>query len=388
MASVRKREWTHNGEAKAAWIVTYNDASGTRRQKTFEKKKDADRYRDHVQSEHERALHTPDSSTATVKTVCEQFIRHAEQRLADRTIGRGRLGIYKLAVDKVIVPGLGAVAFNSLTLPRLEQWWSELRKGPLSHRTCRDYLQAFGLIEKFAMRRNYTKRAVVAELKKEVGGVPQKPIRVLTAEQIGRLIAEAEVRPPGKHKRTHAIMRCAVHLAAFCGLRYGEIMGLTVDNVDLEGRVLKVRHSLTAWGELKSPKTAAGRRDVPLPPHLTVMLKDWMQDFYLPNERGLIFRTDQGGDMACTNFHKFCWKPLLSRANLSAADGDQYHFHALRHFAASWMIENGLPLTDVASLLGHRKFDTTLQIYAHPIVGGNRRHDTMERMAARLLPNT
>lgn len=387
MASVRKREWNHNGEPKTAWIVTYNDGSGTRRQKTFEKKKDADKFRDRVQSELERGEHTPDAATTTVKAVCEQFIRHNEQRMKDGTIGRSRMGSYKLAVDKGIVPGLGAVQFNALTLSIIERWWTDLRKGPLAHRTCRDFLQILGLVEKFAVRRNYTKRAVVADFKKEVGGAQHKPIRVMTTEHIGQLIAAAEVRPSGKQKRAHAITRCAVHLAAFCGLRYGEIMGLTVGNLDLDARVIEVRHNLTVWSELKSPKTAAGRRDVPLPSHVVDMLRDWLRDFYLPNERNLVFRTAQGGDMACTNFHKLCWRPLLGRAGLLAEGGDQFHFHALRHFAASWMIENGLPMTEVASLLGHRKFDTTLQIYAHPIVGGNRRHDTMERMASRLLAN-
>ena len=58
---------------------------------------------------------------------------------------------------------------------------------------------------------------------------------------------------------------------------------------------------------------------------------------------------------------------FLERADLAGLravgllHAEQLHFHALRHFAASWMIENGLPLPEVASLLGHSKFDTTLQ---------------------------
>jgi integrase len=76
---------------------------------------------------------------------------------------------------------------------------------------------------------------------------------------------------------------------------------------------------------------------------------------------------------------------LLAHAGL-IRKGDNLHFRALRHFAASCMIENGWPLMDVASLLGHSKFDMTLRVYAHPIVGGgNQRSEAMERMAAKLL---
>lgn len=37
------------------------------------------------------------------------------------------------------------------------------------------------------------------------------------------------------------------------------------------------------------------------------------------------------------------------------------------------------------NLLGHSTFDMTLQVYAHPIIGGNRRHSVMDRMAENLL---
>ena len=49
------------------------------------------------------------------------------------------------------------------------------------------------------------------------------------------------------------------------------------------------------------------------------------------------------------------------------------------------MIELGLPLTDVTSLLGHEKFDMTLQVYAHPIVGGNRRREAFERISSAIV---
>lgn len=58
------------------------------------------------------------------------------------------------------------------------------------------------------------------------------------------------------------------------------------------------------------------------------------------------------------------WRRLLKRAGLG--DGASLHFHALRHFAASVMIQQGIPLPDVARLLGHESFDLTLEVHAHP----------------------
>lgn len=88
MATVRKRKWTHNGQEKEAWVVTYTDEVGKRRQKTFDKKKDADRYRAHAEVEVERGEHVPAREALTVKELSELFLAHLEDRLRQKTIGR------------------------------------------------------------------------------------------------------------------------------------------------------------------------------------------------------------------------------------------------------------------------------------------------------------
>jgi integrase len=208
-------------------------------------------------------------------------------------------------------------------------------------------------------------------------------IRTFTSEEVLRLLAATRHRTRRFTARGGDFLECAVNIAAFCGLRYGEVMALSLDTADLDQRVFRVRHSLTRWDVLKAPKTKAGVRDVPIPTHVALMVRDWIAKHYVPNERGLIFRTASGGAYNGGNFHNNDWGLLLVRAGLR--EGERFHFHALRHFAASWMIEHGLPLTDVASLLGHSKFDMTLQVYAHPVVGGNRRHEAMDRMASALV---
>jgi integrase len=45
MAKVKKRKWvTKQGEHREAWMIDYSDQQGTRRLKTFERKKDADAF--------------------------------------------------------------------------------------------------------------------------------------------------------------------------------------------------------------------------------------------------------------------------------------------------------------------------------------------------------
>lgn len=200
------------------------------------------------------------------------------------------------------------------------------------------------------------------------------------------LLLVLDARTAHQRHRAYLFLRCAVHLAAFCGLRFGEIAGLTLANIDRERNLLYIRHSLTLLDELKGPKTARGVRDVPIPAGVMAMIEEWIGKYYIPNDRFIVFRDVRGGQYARSGFHRNLWHRLLKKAGLFNEHGDQFHFHALRHFAASAMIEMGIPLTDVASLLGHEKFDMTLQVYAHPIVGGHRRHEAVERMSSWLSP--
>ena len=387
MASVRKRTWTHNGQTKEAWVVAYADQAGKRRLKTFDKKKDADKHRVKVEGEIERGEHVPQVESGTVRALADAYSQHNAQRFKDGKIGQNRHDQVEMVIRIHILPTLGKKLFNDLTFSDLETWHAEMAKGGrCAPQTRANYMEVLGQIEKFAYRRGLTKRTPVRDFGGEIkAGVRRSVIRTFTAEQVGFILSAIEERQPGRKRRPTAMLRCAIHLAAFCGLRRGEIFGLTRDCLDLPGRTVRIRHNLTQHDVLKGPKTAAGRRDVPIPPHVAVMLGEWMDEHMIADERGVVFRTDRGGTYAMQNFLTCMWRPFLRRIGLETENDKGFHFHALRHFAASWMIENRLSLPDVAALLGHAKFDMTLQVYAHPIIGGGHRHAAMDRMAASLL---
>jgi integrase len=64
--SIRKRTWTtRRGEQKEAWVVDYADQNGTRRLKTFTKKKLADAFATTAKIQIRHGIHTPDSDSVT-----------------------------------------------------------------------------------------------------------------------------------------------------------------------------------------------------------------------------------------------------------------------------------------------------------------------------------
>ena len=65
-------------------------------------------------------------------------------------------------------------------------------------------------------------------------------------------------------------------LAAWCGLRFGELTELRRKDIDLANGVIRVRRAVTRVGDqfvVGTPKSDAGIRDVAVPPHLLPMLR-------------------------------------------------------------------------------------------------------------------
>jgi integrase len=110
----------------------------------------------------------------------------------------------------------------------------------------------------------------------------------------GRLIAKnpaARTKFPPMRRTTHTYLTArevadlaeacgdqgdVVLILAYSGLRFGELTGLNVEDVDVEARRIRVRRSITQVGGRLvegNPKSDAGRRSVPIPERLVPALK-------------------------------------------------------------------------------------------------------------------
>lgn len=228
------------------------------------------------------------------------------------------------------------------------------------------------------------KKRPVSEALKELRGIEGEDIRVFETEEVKKLLSLSAIMAPNTTERASFMLCCIVHLAACCGLRYGEIMGLRRKNLDLKTHEIRVRDNLTPLDGLKGPKTKSGRRDVPLPESLVPLLKRWLDEFYVENNDDLVFRTWSGGELLYGSFHTWGWRKLLKRAGLNHEDRP-FHFHALRHYYASALINAGVALPDVAEMMGHAKVDITMKVYAHALTKGQRRNEAVQKVMGALV---
>lgn len=377
MASVTKRKWTHKGATKEAWQVRYTDDRGEARCKQFAGKREASAFARQVEGERTAA-----AAPKTFADLCRDYLPIAARRHQEGRIGVRRLQAITSAFTTRVGPHFGTKLAEAITPADIDDYQDALLAGgTLNPRSARVQLEYLRLVEDEANKRGHLLARPVSAAMRAQRSIERDPIRTFTVDEVKRLVAHAPLHRPNAHAFVTARLACFVNVAAFCGLRRGEIAGLTVANIKFAERVIEVRHSLTERRELKGPKTKAGRRDVPLPPHVATMLREWIDVHHVSGPSGLLFTDRRGGAMNPNAINEV-WPGLLSRAGLAHHDRP-FHFHALRHFYASMMIEAGTPLADAAILLGHSSFDETLQTYAHSVVRAPARHAFADRMVER-----
>jgi integrase len=141
------------------------------------------------------------------------------------------------------------------------------------------------------------------------------------------------------------------------GLRGGELIGLRWGDIDWDAKVVHVVHNRVGKKD-KAPKTAAGKRDVPLSDDAIVALKAqkaWtfvMQDFVFNHDKTKVpFRDSK-------EVQKSMWQPLLAAAAVKYREPKQ-----IRHTYASACLSRGDNVHKVAKQLGHTDATMVLRVY-------------------------
>lgn len=167
------------------------------------------------------------------------------------------------------------------------------------------------------------------------------------------------------------------------GMRFGEITALRVRDLHLDDNpstltVLRAwKHTDGQGYKIGAPKSKKGRRTIGLSPNIVRLLRVQIEgkgadEYVFVNRRGKPIRHN--------TFHGRVWTPALQRAMREKDDdGDPIPLdkrltkhpspHDLRHSHASWLIAQGVPLTEIQYRLGHESIKTTSDLYGHLMPG-------------------
>jgi integrase len=302
---IEKRR-TRSGGSR--YEVRLRGVDGKERSRTFRTRKEAERYERAQQTALDQGLWVdPRSGRVTLGTWTAEWqrtivhLRPTTQR------------IYDANLRNHVLPELGDVALGKLTPSMLRAWLAGLTTKVGSH----GHPLALGSVAQAYRALN---RVLSAAVDNELLGrnplrgvksprVEDKAMRFLSHEEVATLASVIDPR-----------YRALVLVAAYSGLRSGEMMALRRQNVDLLRRTIAVLEQvqyISGRNLVSAPKSSASRRSVSLPGIVVSDLETHLVAYAEPGADGLVFPAPEGGYLRRENFRKRVWGPAVLAAGVA-----------------------------------------------------------------------
>jgi len=290
----------------------------------------------------------------TVGQAIEDWLREGLQGRAEKTVTLNR-GALKPFVDRI-----GKKAVRELTAQDVRQVLTDIA----ATRSSRTVVVAHNAIER-AIRHaeaNDHVRRNVASLVRPLSGQLGRPSKSLTLDQVMTLMAAAEGSPLGAY----------VVLSLLTGIRAEEAKALTWEHVDLDGdpaAVPPVPPHVAVWRSVRAhgdTKTEKSKRTLRLPERAVAALRKHMVQQAgqrllagdLWQDRDLVFSSSVGTPLDAANVRR-AFKKITNSAGL----GSNWKPLELRTSFVSLMSDSGVPVEEIARLVGHTSSRTTEVVY-------------------------
>lgn len=268
--------------------------------------------------------------------------------------------VYRSHLRFHLVPAFGPMRLDEMGQEQVQAFVGKLAKGR-SRRTILNVLGTLNSALKTARKWGY---AVAGFQQSDLVipcAKPSKPGRFFTAEQIRSILALAS-EP----------WRTIFALAAMTGLRPGEVLGLSIDDLDFGQRLIFVRRS--AWyRHLISPKSSRSVATVPMPGPLAEVLTNYLAS-WRPNEKRLLFSNRRDNPYSENKVVQHRLWPILDALSIPRCG-----MHAFRHGHGSLMHSVGASLKVAQAQLRHADASTTARYYLHVV--GSEQRDAAEKVA-------
>lgn len=301
----------------------------------------------------------------TIAEVGALYIEHARDH---RGLKEGTtLKDYASIVRNHLEPFFGDRPIQRIDAAEVERFAKHLRtkkaqgrRGgkPLSPKSIANYLGTLSTLLNFAVRKKWlsvspmTAVDLPAHKMIETGDAPIAELSFLEPHEVRRLVDSAL---EGDYR---LLDRALYTMAAYTGLRQGELRGLRWSHIDFDRSVVHVLEGLTR-GRRSSPK-GKRRRAVPLAPTAAQELLNLRAESLWTAPDEPVFATPSTGNPMAVASLMERYREALLAAGLSPT----FSFHDLRHTFGTTMARAGHPVGTIQAWMGHADLATT-QLYMH-----------------------
>lgn len=361
MGSIQKRT-TDQG---VRWKARYRAPDGRERARTFGRKLDAQRWLDTVEaSKHRGDWVDPQSGRVTFGEWASRVESTRRRRPSTEVRDEMLMRLH-------VLPQFGHLGVGQIDTTSVEEWIASLSVAGLGADTVR---KCYGLL-RYSMAHAVRRRLIPSSPCTDdivLPPLPQREMRFLSPDEVESLADAIDAR-----------WRPLVLMAAYTGLRFGELTALRPSRLDLLRRTVRVEEAITEVnGRLVAgpAKTRASRRTVSIPGSL---VDELAMHLSRTGDSTFVFESPDGGPLRRTNWRRRFWVPAVV-----ASVGDPMRFHDLRHTHAALLIAQGTHPKVVQERLGHASITVTLDTYGHLMDGMDAAAaDRLDALRAGSLPN-
>ena len=283
------------------------------------------------------------------------FEAYAGHWLEARELKPSTRALYRGILRRELLPEFGETSVTRIGAADVRAWYATLDPGRKTRRA-----HAYSLLR--AILDTAVTEEVVPSNPCTIRGAGQtkraRRIEPATLDELAALVAAMPER-----------LRLMPLLAAWCGLRFGEVSELRRRDLDLErGRLAVARGVVRVDGTdvVGTPKSAAGVRVVAIPPHLVPVITAHLAEHVGPGHEALLFphsAAEPTRHMTHARYYGRFHMPAREAAGLP-----DLRFHDLRHTGATLAAQTGATLAELMARLGHSTPGAALR-YQHAAQG-------------------
>lgn len=192
-------------------------------------------------------------------------------------------------------------------------------------------------------------------IKKPKSKVETKKVEALTIDEQKKLV---DILKKSFHKYNDIIL-----LTLYTGMRIGETLALTRDNINIKEKTLTIERTLTRDNNDKvilgtTTKTKSGKRTIFLSDNAISVLKRALENNLLNTYNLIFYDYENNTFITPSEINSY-----LTRLNEKYQICEHLHSHMLRHTFATRCIESGMQAKVLQQILGHKRISTTLDTY-------------------------
>lgn len=253
--------------------------------------------------------------------------------------------------EKHIFPTFKERLIDEITDDDIAEWQAKVKSfvmpngKHLSNSFLRTIQSQFNSIINYAYSKGYLKQNPLADIKNM--GIKDKRIEFWSSDEYERF-AYCAMKLPNYYY--------AYEVLYWCGLREGEMLALTLSDIDLEQGYISVSKTfqrVKGKDVISTPKTQSSVRKVSMPAFLCDELREYIDMLYEPEPNQRIFAVTK--TTLTKHFHNLSDEAGLKRITV----------HGLCHSHVSLLINKKYDIFEVSKRIGHKSIKTTQDIYGH-----------------------